>query len=75
MRPLSVVAAVRMARYLGRRIDSKLAYHSKHCDKLKKYHYCKHDKHRRILNGYAHLLGEAGVLEAMALEALEAVST
>lgn len=71
MRPLSLIAALRFARYLGRRIDRKLTRHTEICARPRE---CRLRKHRSHLAKYAHLFGEAGVLENDMEEALEATS-
>ena len=70
MRLLAVRASARMAHFLSGRINMIMAGHTRLCRTPRK---CKHDKHRRYLNNYIHLFGEAAVLEDEVAEVLGAI--
>ncbi len=70
MRPLALLAAMRFARYLGKRIDSKLQHHERICRDSRR---CRHSKHKRRLKDYALVFGEASLLEDMCEDAVLAV--
>jgi len=72
VKPLALVAALRFAQYLGRRIDKKLARHVEICAKARS---CKVRKHKRQLNAYVYLMAVSGLLEDEAMEAIDATST